>query len=86
MGERWILAILTFLFVLCRYKYEKVDELKEQLLEYLAEVSHGPKTEEEKPNFIYEEDLVELEEVRDMVLDFIVENHEIFSKIKVKNG
>ena len=74
MGERWILAILTFLFVLCRYKYEKVDELKEQLLEYLAEVSHGPKTEEEEPNFIYEEDLVELEEVRDMVLDFIVEN------------
>ena len=86
MGERWILAILTFLFVLCRYKYEKVDELNEQLLEYLSEGSHGPKTEEEEPNFIYEEDLVELEEVRDMVLDFIVENHEIFSKIKVKNG
>jgi Na+/phosphate symporter len=77
MGERWILAILTFLFVLCRYKYEKVDELKEQLLEYLAGVSHEP---------VEEEDLVELEEVRDMVLDFIVENHEIFSKIKVKNG
>lgn len=76
MGERWILAILTFLFVLCRYKYEKVDELKEQLLEYLAGVSHEP---------VEEEDLVELEEVRDMVLDFIVENQEIFSKLKVKN-
>ena len=35
---------------------------------------------------IEEEDVVELEEVSDMIYDFVIRNQEIFSKIKVKDG
>ena len=36
--------------------------------------------------FIEEEEVVELEEVSDMIFDFVIRNQEIFSKVKVKDG
>lgn len=72
----WVLGIITFLFVLCKVKYENLECLKECIMEYLSQIS--PK------EVIEEEHILELEELTDMITDFIVENKEIFCKYKVK--
>lgn len=75
--EYFILAILSFLFILSRIKYSSLEHLKDSLLEYLAECC-----EKEE---IQEEEIFELEEVRDMIIEFIVENKKIFSNINYNN-
>lgn len=73
----WILGILTFLFVLSVKKYNCVFKLRESIMEYLAEIS--------PQEIIEEDDILVLEELRDMVEDFVVRNPDIFSKVKVKD-
>ena len=73
----WILAVITFLFVLCKIKYQNIECLRECILEYLSNLS--PHEVIEEP-----EDILELEELTDMITGFIVENKEIFCKYKVK--
>jgi hypothetical protein len=73
MSEYWVFAIITFLFVLSVKKYNCIDSLRETIEDYLAQISP---VEIEK-----EEDIVALEELRDMVEDFVIRNPEIFSKL-----
>jgi len=73
MSEYWVFAIITFLFVLSVKKYIDLDSLRETIEDYLAQISP---VEIEK-----EEDIVALEELRDMVEDFVIRNPEIFSQL-----
>ena len=73
----WILAVITFLFVLCKVKYQNIECLRECIMEYLSQIC--PQEVIEEPD-----DIVELEELTDMITGFIVENKEIFCKYKVK--
>ena len=54
-----------------------LDSLRESIEDYLAEVS--------PQETIEEEDLVGLEEIRDMIEDFVIRNPEIFSRINIKD-
>jgi hypothetical protein len=69
-GSYWILGILTFLFVLSVKKYNCIDKLREYIEEYLAEISPQETVEED--------DILVLEELRDMIEDFVIRNPEIF--------
>tara|TARA_Y100000361_G_C11142580_1_gene335995 strand:- start:361 stop:603 length:243 start_codon:yes stop_codon:yes gene_type:complete len=72
-GSYWILGIITFLFVLSIKKYNCLDKLRESIEEYLAEISPHETIEED--------DILVLEELRDMVEDFVIRNPEIFSNL-----
>ena len=76
-NEFWVFAIVTFLFALSVKKYIDLDSLRESIENYLAEVS--------PEETIEEEDLVGLEEIRDMIEDFVIRNPEIFSRINIKD-
>jgi hypothetical protein len=76
-NEFWVFAVVTFLFALSVKKYIDLDSLRESIENYLAEVS--------PQETIEEEDLVGLEEIRDMIEDFVVRNPEIFSRINIKD-
>jgi len=72
-GSYWILGIVMFLFVLSIKKYNCLDKLRESIEEYLAEIS--------PQEIVEEDDVLVLEELRDMVEDFVVRNPEIFSTL-----
>ena len=72
-GNYWILGIVMFLFVLSIKKYTNLDLLRECIEEYIAEIS-PQKT-------IEDDDLIVLEELRDVVEDFVVRNPQIFSTL-----
>lgn len=72
-GSYWILGIVTFLFVLSVKKYNCIDKLRESIEEYLAEISPQETVEED--------DILVLEELRDMIEDFVIRNQEIFSNV-----
>tara|TARA_R100000278_G_scaffold119132_1_gene100328 strand:+ start:679 stop:918 length:240 start_codon:yes stop_codon:yes gene_type:complete len=76
-GSYWVLGILTFLFVLSVKKYNCLDKLRESIEDYLAEIS--------PQEVVEEEDVVVLEELRDMVEDFVIRNPEIFSNLSHKD-
>ena len=76
-GNYWVLGIVMFLFVLSIKKYTDKEVLDEWVENFLETISPYGEIEEEG--------VVELEEVRDMITDFIVSNKEIFSKLKVNN-
>ena len=65
-GNYWVLGIVTFLIVLSVNKYVDLDSLRERILEYLSEIS--------PLEVIEDDDVVELEEVRDLITDFIISN------------
>ena len=72
------IGIVVFLCILSLYKYTDKEKLRETIEEYLAEIS--PQEVIEEPD-----DIVELEEISELVYDFVIRNREIFSKIKVKD-
>tara|TARA_R110002096_G_scaffold116749_1_gene252984 strand:- start:221 stop:490 length:270 start_codon:yes stop_codon:yes gene_type:complete len=78
MDNFWSIGIAVFLCVLSFIKYSDKEQLKEWIENFLERIS--PLEE------IEEEDVVELEEVSDMIYDFVIRNQELFSKIKVKDG
>jgi len=78
MDNFWSIGIAVFLCVLSFIKYTDTEELKQWIEDFLERIS--PLEE------IQEEEVVELEEVSDMIYDFVIRNQEIFSKIKVKDG
>jgi len=78
MDNFWSIGIAVFLCVLSFIKYSDKEQLKEWIENFLERIS--PLEE------IEEEDVVELEEVSDMIFDFVIRNQEIFSKVKVKDG
>ena len=72
-GSYWILGIVTFLFILSIKKYNCIDKLRESIEEYIAEIS--------PQEVVEEDDILVLEELRDMVEDFVIRNPEIFSNL-----
>ena len=77
MDNFWSIGIAVFLCVLSFIKYTDTEELKQWIENFLERIS--PLEE------IQEEEVVELEEVSDIIFDFVIRNQEIFSKIKVKD-
>ena len=79
MDNYWgSIGIAVFLCVLSFIKYSNTEKLKEWIDNFLDRISHSEEVEEEA--------VVELEEVSDMIYDFVIRNKEIFSRIKVKDG
>ena len=78
MDNFWSIGIAVFLCVLSFIKYSDTEQLKEWIENFLERISPLEEIEEEA--------VVELEEVSDMIFDFVIRNQEIFSKIKVKDG
>lgn len=78
MDSYFSLAIFVFFCILSVYKYSDKDKLRDTIQEYLAEIS--PQEVIEEPD-----DIVELEDISELVYDFVIRNREIFSKIKVKD-
>mgnify|MGYP003644939555 FL=1 len=78
MDSYFSLAIFVFFCILSVYKYTDKEKLRETIQEYLAEIS--PLEVIEEPD-----DIVELEDISELVYDFVIRNREIFSKIKVKD-
>ena len=78
MDSYFSLAIFVFFCILSVYKYSDKDKLRDTIQEYLAEIS--PLEVIEEPD-----DIVEIEEISELVYDFVIRNREIFSKIKVKD-
>ena len=76
-GSYWVLGIITFLFVLSIKKYNCIDKLRESIEEYIAEIA--PPLE-----IVETDDILVLEELRDMVEDFVIRNPEIFSNLNHK--
>ncbi len=74
----WVLAVTIFLSFLSLVKYTNKEQLRDWIEDYVDRVL--PREVEEP------EEVVELEEVQDMIYDFVIRNKEIFSKIKVKDG
>ena len=74
----WILAVTIFLSFLSLVKYTNKEQLRDWIDDYVDRVL--PREVEE------EEEVVELEEVEDIIYDFVIRNKEISSKIKVKDG
>tara|TARA_R110002073_G_scaffold4333_5_gene28587 strand:+ start:1423 stop:1665 length:243 start_codon:yes stop_codon:yes gene_type:complete len=72
-NEYFVLGIVMFLFVLSIKKYKCLDTLRESIEEYLAEISPQETVEDD--------DILVLEELRDVVEDFVIRNPEIFSKL-----
>ena len=77
MDNFWSIGIAVFLCVLSFIKYTDTEKLKDCIDEYIDRIL--PEEVEE------EEEVVELEEVSDMIYDFVIRNKEIFSRIKVKD-
>jgi len=74
----WVLAVTIFLSFLSLIKYTNKEQLRDWIEDYVDRVL--PREVEEP------EEVVELEEIQDMIYDFVIRNKEIFSKIKVKDG
>ena len=77
MDNFWSVGIAVFLCVLSFIKYTDTEKLKDCIDEYIDRIL--PEEVEE------EVEVVELEEVSDMIYDFVIRNQEIFSRIKVKD-
>ena len=78
----WILAVTVFLSFLSLVKYTNKEQLRDWIEDYVDRVLPREVEQAEQS----EEEVVELEEVQDMIYDFVIRNKEIFSKIKVKDG
>ena len=81
MNEVWVLGIVTFLFVLSVKKYNCIDTLRESIENYISEISPVKVVEQDSS---VEDDILVLEELRDMVEDFVIRNPEIFSNLDNK--
>jgi len=91
MNEVWVLGIVTFLFVLSVKKYNCIDTLREWIEDYLAQISPKEVIEQDssvqdssQDTSAVEDDILVLEELRDMVEDFVIRNPEIFSNLNNK--
>jgi len=81
----WNLAISVFLIILCVFKYNSRKELRDWIEKYINEIY--PKKIDDKAEQTLgkaDEKIVELEEIQDIIYDFVIKNQEIFSKIKIK--
>tara|TARA_R110000803_G_scaffold156634_1_gene221189 strand:+ start:38 stop:310 length:273 start_codon:yes stop_codon:yes gene_type:complete len=77
MDNFWSVGIAVFLCVLSFVKYTDTDQLRAWIEDFLCRIS--------PLEVIEEEDVVELDEITDIISDFVIRNKEIFSKLKVKD-
>ena len=77
MDNFWSIGIAVFLCVLSFIKYTDHEQLRDWIEDFLCRISGL--------EVIEEEDILELEEVQDIIFDFIVRNKDLFSRIKVKD-
>ena len=73
----WVLAVTIFLSFLSLIKYTNKEQLRDWIEDYVDRVL---------PREVEEEEIIEIEEVQDMIYDFVIRNQNIFSRIKVKDG
>lgn len=73
----WVLAFTIFLSFLSLIKYTNKQQLRSWIEDFVDRIL--PREVEEP------EEIVELEEIQDMIYDFVIRNKEIFSRIKVNN-
>jgi hypothetical protein len=73
----WVLAITIFLSFLSLVKYTNKEQLRDWIEDYVDRVL---------PREVEEEEIIEIEEIQDIIFDFVIRNQTIFSKIKVKDG
>ena len=84
-NEFWVFAIVTFLFAVSVKKYNCLDSLREWIEDYLAQITPCEiRTEPEAGSLEEQEDIVALEEIRDMIEDYVIRNPEIFSELHNK--
>ena len=76
MDTYWSLGIFVFLMILSLYKYTSKEQLSEWIWNYIEEIL---------PREVEEDEVVQLEDLHDIIYDFIIRNQNIFSKIKVNN-
>ena len=72
----WALGIM-FLCVLSMVKYYDIEQLRMWIEDFIERIS--------PLEVIKGDDVVELDEVADIIMDFVIRNQEIFSRIKVNN-
>ena len=60
-----------------KVKYNSIDKLRESIEDYIAEIS--------PQEVVEDEDVVALEEIRDIIEDYVIRNPEIFSKLNHKD-
>tara|TARA_R100000541_G_C1873560_1_gene81256 strand:+ start:553 stop:840 length:288 start_codon:yes stop_codon:yes gene_type:complete len=77
MDNFWSVGIAVFLCVLSFIKYTDAEQLKAWIEDFLSRIS--------PLQVIEEEQVVELDEITDIISDFVIRNREIFSRIKVKD-
>jgi hypothetical protein len=77
MDNFWSVGIAVFLCVLSFIKYTDAEQLKAWIEDFLSRIS--------PLQVIEEEDVVELDEITEIISDFVIRNREIFSRIKVKD-
>ena len=77
MDTYWSLGIFVFLMILSIIKYTNKEQLRDLIEDYVDRIL--PREVEEP------DEVVELEEVQDMIYDFVIRNQNIFSRIKVNN-
>ena len=73
----WVLAVTIFLSFLSLVKYTNKEQLRDWIDDYVDRVL---------PREVEEEEIIEIEEIQDIIFDFVIRNQTIFSKIKVKDG
>lgn len=76
MDTYWSLGFFVFLIILSLYKYTSKEQLSEWIWNYIEEIL---------PREVEEDEVVQLEDLHDIIYDFIIRNQNIFSKIKVNN-
>lgn len=76
MDTYWSLGIFVFLMILSLVKYTSKEQLSEWIWNYIEEIL---------PREVEEDEVVQLEDLHDIISDFIIRNQNIFSKIKVNN-
>lgn len=76
MDTYWSLGFFVFLIILSLYKYTSKEQLSEWIWNYIEEIL---------PREVEEDEVVQLEDLHDIISDFIIRNQNIFSKIKVNN-
>ena len=84
MDNYWSIGIAVFLCVLSFIKYTDTEKLKDCIDEYIDRIL-PEEVDPDGPVIREEVEVVELEEVSDMIYDFVIRNQEIFSRIKVKD-
>jgi hypothetical protein len=81
MDNYWTIGIAVFLCILSFIKYSDTKQLKEWIDEFVCKISQL------FDKIVPKEPKIEVvEDINDIIYDFVIRNKEKFSKVKVKDG